>query len=180
MTDARARRLAQLKQALDSGLIDPDTFQAAVAALDEGTSTAAQVNGSGAVAQGGGIAAGAGGVAVGGSVIGDVYIGSAPASGPAQPPAHASHASGWNMAAVRELVSAALGDQELTALCFDHFPGVYDEFAGGMSKGDKLQRLLEHCVRHDQVAQLVELVQSANPAQYARFAPLLKLPPSSC
>ena len=43
-----------------------------------------------------------------------------------------------------------------------------------MSKGDKIQRLLDHCERHDQWARLVQLVQGANPAQYARFAARLK------
>ena len=173
MSDDRAKRLAQLKQAFDGGAIDVDTYRAAVAALDKETGMTAHVNGAGAVAQGGGVAAGAGGVAVGGNVTGNIYIGvPAPASGgPAQSP---PRASGWNTSAVRDLISDAFSDQELTTLCFDHFRVVYEDFAGGMSKGDKLQRLLDHCERHDQVAQLVALVRDANPAQYARFAARLK------
>jgi len=57
MTDDRARRLAKLKQAFESGNLDEDTYQAAVAALG-GAQT--EVIGSGAVAQGAGaVAAGA-------------------------------------------------------------------------------------------------------------------------
>jgi len=171
MTDDRAKRLAQLKQALDSGAIDADTFRAAMVALDKETGVTAHVNGSGAVAQGGGIAAGAGGVAVGGNVTGNIYIGvPAPMPDPSPP----ARASGWNTAVVRELLSAAFNDQEVTTLCFDHFRVVYEDFSSGMSKGDKIQRLLDHCERHDQVAQLVALVRDANPAQYARFAARLK------
>ena len=173
MTDDRAKRLKQLKQALESGAIDRDTYDAAVAALDGGTGTTAHVNGSGAVAQGGGTAAGAGGVAVSGDVHGNIYIGvPAPASG--SPAQSLPATSGWNTSAVRDLVSATFSDQELTTLCFDHFRSVYEDFAAGMSKGDKLQRLLDHCERHDQMAQLVALVRDANPAQYKRFAARLK------
>ena len=172
MSDDRARRLAKLEQAFRNGAIDQDTFQAAVAALDREIGMTAHVNGAGAVAQGGGIAAGAGGVAVGGNVTGNIYIGvPAPRPDPSPPPAHTS---GWNTSAIRDLVSAAFSDQELTTLCFDHFRSVYEDFAGGMSKGDKLQRLLDHCERQDEMARLVALVRDTNPAQYKRFAARLK------
>jgi len=172
MTDDRAKRLAQLKQALDSGAIDVDTYRAAVTALDREIGMTAYVNGAGAVAQGGGVASGAGGVAVGGNVTGNIYIGvPAPMPDPSPTP---TRASGWNTAVLRELLSAAFNDQEVTTLCFDHFRPVYEDFSSGMSKGDKIQRLLDHCERHDQWARLVALVRDANPAQYARFAAQLK------
>jgi hypothetical protein len=46
---------------------------------------------------------------------------------------------------------------------------VYEDLSAGMSKRDKVQRLLDHCVRHDQVGRLLALVRQANPAQYARY-----------
>ncbi len=52
---------------------------------------------------------------------------------------------------LRELLTAAFSDAELTTLCFDHFHPVYEDFAAGMSKGDKIQRLLDYCIRHEQV-----------------------------
>lgn len=176
MTNDRARRLAQLKQALESGAIDQDTYRAAVAALDKETGTTAHVNGSGAAAQAGGIATGAGGVAVGGDMHGDIYIGVPPPTpGPHRLPQTSEGSGGWNTSAIRDLLAAAFSDQELTTLCFDYFRVVYDDFSSGMSKGDKLQRLLEHCERHDQMARLVSLVRDANPAQYTRFESRLKL-----
>ena len=175
MSEDHAKRLVQLTQALESGAIDEDTYRAVMDALDKETRTAAHVNGSGAVAQGGGVASGAGGVAVGGSVHGNIYIGvPAPAPEPLSQPQPSTGSGGWNTSALRDLLSAAFSDQELTTLCFDHFRVVYEDFAAGMSKGDKIQRLLDHCERHDQVAQLVALVRDANPAQYARFAARLK------
>jgi hypothetical protein len=38
-----------------------------------------------------------------------------------------------------------------------------------MSKGQKVQRLLDHCLRRYQVSELLRLVQEYNPVQYARF-----------
>jgi len=72
-------------------------------------------------------------------------------------------------AVVRALLTAALDDEELTTLCYDHFSPVYEEFSVGMSKRQKIQRLLEHCECHVQMDKLLELIQKHNPAQYARF-----------
>ena len=80
----------------------------------------------------------------------------------------------WDTATLRELLSAALNDGELTTLCFDYFRPVYEDFSSGMSKGDKIQRLLDHCVRHAQVEKLLDVVRERNPAQYGRFAPRLR------
>jgi hypothetical protein len=92
----------------------------------------------------------------------------APASSGTEP------ASNWNSEAIRQLLNAAFSDGELTTLCFDHFHSVYDDFSSGMSKRDKTQRLLEHCLRHDQVELLLAQVRGRNPVQHARFAPQLK------
>ena len=75
----------------------------------------------------------------------------------------------WNTAIIRELLAAAFNDEELTALCFDHFQPVYQEFSTGMSAGHKIQRLLDYCERHNQFGKLLTLASERNPAQYARF-----------
>lgn len=72
-------------------------------------------------------------------------------------------------AVVRALLTAAFDDEELTTLCYDDFGPVYEEFSAGMSKRQKIQRLLDYCERHIQTEKLLELVQKHNPAQYARF-----------
>ena len=79
-------------------------------------------------------------------------------------------AEGWNSAAIRDLLTAAFDDGELTTLCFDYFPAVYEDFSTGMSRGDKIQRLLAYCLRQGQVERLLDQVRQRNPAQYARFA----------
>jgi len=80
----------------------------------------------------------------------------------------------WDTATIRQLLTAAFDDEELTTLCFDYFPPVYQDFGSGMSKGQKTQRLLDYCERHDQLETLLGQVKERNPAQYARFAPALR------
>jgi len=80
----------------------------------------------------------------------------------------------WDTSTIRALLTAAFDDQEVTTLCFDHFRSVYDDFGSGMSKGQKIQCLLAHCVRHSQVEKLMSLVRAQNPTQYAHFEGRLK------
>ena len=75
----------------------------------------------------------------------------------------------WNRSAIRQLLGDGFNDEELTTLCFDRFPAVYEAFGNGMSKGDKILRLLDYCVRHEQVETLLTVVQKANPTQYQRY-----------
>ncbi len=89
--------------------------------------------------------------------------------GPGRISATGPVSTSWNTAVLRELLNAAFSDGELTTLCFDHFRPVYDNFASGMSKGDKIQRLLDYCIRHEQVEALLAAVQKANPAQYRKY-----------
>ena len=81
----------------------------------------------------------------------------------------------WNAAAIRDLLTAAFSDQELTALCFDHFRPVYEEFALGLRKGQKVQHLVEYCDRQAQMDKLLMLVRERNLAQYARHEKQLKV-----
>jgi pSer/pThr/pTyr-binding forkhead associated (FHA) protein len=97
---------------------------------------------------------------------------SQPAALPPKPqrPARAQ----WSSVAIRKLLIAAFNDEELTALCFDHFPDVYEQFGGGMGKTQKIQRLMEHCGRHRQFDQLLVRVHERNPDQYDYFETQLK------
>lgn len=71
-------------------------------------------------------------------------------------------------ATLRALVTDSFSDAVLTDLCFDYFPRVYQEFGSQMGKRQKVQRLIEFCVRHSQVGALLELVWLRCPAQYER------------
>ncbi len=79
-----------------------------------------------------------------------------------------------NTAAIRELLAAAFSDEELTTFCFDSFPPVHGQFSIGMSRTQKIQALVEHCVHHGEVERLLALVQKANNHQYRQFASRLR------
>ncbi len=78
-------------------------------------------------------------------------------------------ASSYNPAVLRELLNAAFSDEELITLCFDRFSEVYNNFSAGMSKGQKIQQLLDYCMRREQLPALVTAIQVRNPAQYKRY-----------
>ena len=75
----------------------------------------------------------------------------------------------FNTAAVRELLMAAFSDEELMTFCFDDFRPVYEEFATGMSRTQKVQRLVETCDRRGEMVRLLARVARANLYQYTRF-----------
>ncbi|MFZ1554491.1 MAG: hypothetical protein WAV53_24090, partial [Anaerolineae bacterium] len=82
----------------------------------------------------------------------------------------------YNTAALRDLISAALSGDEFTALAFDHFRPVYDQFAAGQTRHQRVQLLLEHTARSGQMARLAALIQEINPARYREFAGRLLTP----
>ena len=82
----------------------------------------------------------------------------------------------YNTAAVRGLLMAAFGDEDLTTFSYDFFRRVYEQFAVGMSKPDKVQRLPADCEKQGRMETLLARVKEANPHQYARFEDRLCTP----
>jgi hypothetical protein len=79
-------------------------------------------------------------------------------------------ATGYAPGAVRRFAMAALSDGDLDDLCLDHFPRVYEQLAGGMSKQDKVRRLVDHAMRQDRLGELVDHVRDLSPAMYDHYA----------
>ena len=75
----------------------------------------------------------------------------------------------YNLAAIRKLVAAAFNDEELRTFCFDHFPAVYEEFAAGQAKGDRVLSLVSYAERQGQLDTLLDAIKQANPYQFDRF-----------
>jgi serine/threonine protein kinase len=75
----------------------------------------------------------------------------------------------YPMAAIRNLLKAALSDQEFDILCFDHFKPVYLTFADDMGLDKKIQNLLDYCDRQEQITDLLSRIKEQNPNQYRRF-----------
>jgi outer membrane protein assembly factor BamB len=82
--------------------------------------------------------------------------------------------SSYNTAAIRDLLTAALTDQQILALAFDSFPDAYEQMNSSMGKDRLIQILLEYCRRHLKIDELLERVRDENPEQYALHAPRLK------
>jgi hypothetical protein len=79
----------------------------------------------------------------------------------------------YNLQAVRRLLTAAFSADEIAALALDLFYPVYDDFASGMSKGDRVLRIVDYAARHGRIPDLLAYVEKQNPRQYGRFAPEL-------
>jgi TIR domain/Effector-associated domain 7 len=75
----------------------------------------------------------------------------------------------YNIANVRRLVTEALSDEELDQLCMDHFSKVYEQFSSGMSKSQKVHRLIEYCTRQNQLPYVLNLIKSVNPEKYLNY-----------
>lgn len=89
-------------------------------------------------------------------------------------PGQSTPAAEFNTAAVRELLAAAFSDEELTTFCADYYPPVYDNFAAGMSRTQKIQLLMDHCARRGQMAAMLARVEQANAYQYGQFKDRLR------
>ncbi len=70
---------------------------------------------------------------------------------------------GYSLADLRKFLMEAI-----ETLCFDHFPEARDEFSTGMSKSDKIRRLLDYCRRRNLTSQLLLAIQAARPDQFDR------------
>jgi len=75
-----------------------------------------------------------------------------------------------DIAAIRKLLTEAFNDDDMKALCFDHFPEVFQQFTTGMTRGQMIQLLLDHCRRRQSMDALLKLVQQERPRLYAEYA----------
>ncbi len=87
----------------------------------------------------------------------------------------------YNTADIRRFLIEAFSDEELSTLCFDFFPEVSDDFAVGITKGQKIQLLIEYCQRREVVPNLLAALQRVRPEQYEKRFPLIpqQVPPES-
>ena len=71
--------------------------------------------------------------------------------------------------------------RKLTNLCYDYFRDVYLDFALGMSKGQKIQRLIEYCGHREAIPKLLAAMAAERTTLYAgRFgAPVETVVPAA-
>ena len=70
---------------------------------------------------------------------------------------------------IRNLLLTSFDDISLTELCFDHFREVYNKFATGMDKRQKIQFLIEHIFQKSQVENLLIQIQRKSPEKYTEY-----------
>jgi hypothetical protein len=66
-----------------------------------------------------------------------------------------------NSATIRDILTKNASDEEISALAFDHFREVYNQFASGMSRTEKIQRLIEWCERRGELDRLMDVIRHA-------------------
>jgi formylglycine-generating enzyme required for sulfatase activity len=69
---------------------------------------------------------------------------------------------------LQQFLTDYFGDEELTTLCYEFFPEVHNTFASGMSKGQKVQLLIEYVQHREELPDLLTVLQQQRPAQYAQ------------
>ncbi|MCA9964159.1 MAG: hypothetical protein KC423_07950 [Anaerolineales bacterium] len=76
----------------------------------------------------------------------------------------------YDLAVVREMLSQAFSIGEINTLAFDLFSNLYNDFAGSLSKSDRIEQIVMQAQRTDRVSELVNYVKDRNPHQYQRYA----------
>jgi Effector-associated domain 7/NB-ARC domain len=74
-----------------------------------------------------------------------------------------------NTRAIRQLIQDALSDNDLSTLCQDDFPKVYNQFIAGQGKDQRIALLIEHVERQLEVPKLLSAIEQMNPNAHAKF-----------
>ena len=82
----------------------------------------------------------------------------------------------YNLAAIRELLVAAFGDEDFVVFCADHFPAVRQQFTTGQTQGQRVQLLMEYAERYGLLTKLLAAIEETNSYQYSRFSSRLGSP----
>jgi len=75
----------------------------------------------------------------------------------------------YDTGAIRRMVEDAFDDEGLVNLCFDKFPPVYEKFADGQKKSERVRMLVDHARRNNLLNELLKCVEEANPNKYEEY-----------
>lgn len=73
-----------------------------------------------------------------------------------------------NLADLRRFLTERFNDEELTALCFDHFHEVYRNFGEGTTVSAKALALVDYCQRRDRLPELLAVLEQERPESFRR------------
>lgn len=71
----------------------------------------------------------------------------------------------------RKFLQEYFNDEDLTTLCFDYFPDVYNDFAEGMSKNRKAMDLVDYCHRRNLVHEFLSVLKQERPNSFSEHFP---------
>ncbi len=90
----------------------------------------------------------------------------------------------YNYANIFNLLNASFNDDGLNTFCMIHFYEVFNNFASGQTKQQRIRDLFDFCIKKLQVEQLLELMQTEFREQYDARKPYtsadyatVKIPP---
>lgn len=81
----------------------------------------------------------------------------------------------YSLAAIKELVDAALGYKELDDLCRDNFRFVYSQYKHGTSKETIISKLVKDARQDRKLNKLLSEIRKVNPDKYAEFESRLRV-----
>jgi hypothetical protein len=79
----------------------------------------------------------------------------------------------YPLAEIRHFINELYSDEEIEILCFDHFPEVYSNFTSGLTKVQKILRLLSFCQSRERVAELLTILKESRSQAFTRQFPEL-------
>jgi hypothetical protein len=74
--------------------------------------------------------------------------------------------SEYDLTKIRKFMIKYFNDEELNTLAFDYFCDVYDDFTQGMSKGQKVRSLIDHCSHRNRLPSLMSALERERPKLY--------------
>ena len=74
----------------------------------------------------------------------------------------------YDTPAIRQFLLQHFNDTELRALCLDNFRDVYQDFTTGMGKRQMVHSLIEHCLNHGRIPDLLAALKRERPQLYAQ------------
>ncbi|MBN1659194.1 MAG: hypothetical protein JXA93_12365, partial [Anaerolineae bacterium] len=79
----------------------------------------------------------------------------------------------YNLVAIRQLLTEAFQPEALRRFCQDRplFRPILADFGSGHSLNDMVDRVIDYCLRHALLPELLAAVEREFPRQYARFGP---------
>lgn len=80
----------------------------------------------------------------------------------------------YNYLALRALLMAVLTNTELSQIYFMYFRPLYDSLRTGIDLGEKINGLIEYVNQHQQVEQLLIVVQQRHPVRYKQYIEEIK------